>query len=103
MLLRSTASGDYPDFKETQEHILVEPVKMGENEAIAQGGNHRHRLFDDRAPSIRAAHETRAKVPRPIPIDHSGSSAGVGGQSSLPSGQRARIGAMAGERFCLWT
>src|SRR5260370_37332917 len=31
------------------------------------------------------------------------SSAGVGGQSSLPSVQRARIGAMAGERFCLGT
>jgi len=32
-----------------------------------------------------------------------GSSAGAGGKSSLPSGQRARTGAMAGERFCLWT
>src|SRR5262249_44587846 len=31
------------------------------------------------------------------------SSAGAGGQSALPSQQRARIGAMAGERFCLWT
>jgi len=32
-----------------------------------------------------------------------GLSAGAGGQSALPSGQQARAGAMAGERFCLWT
>src|SRR5271165_2524806 len=32
-----------------------------------------------------------------------GSSTGAGGQSTLPSWQRARAGAMAGERFCLWT
>jgi hypothetical protein len=69
MLLRSTTSGDYPDFKETQEHVLVEPVKMGENEAIEEGGNHKRRLFDDRAPSIRAAQEQRTKGH--LPIDHS--------------------------------
>ena len=38
---------------------------------------------------------------RETPFCRSG--AGAGGQSALPSQQRARIGAMAGERFCLWT
>ena len=40
---------------------------------------------------------------RQTPFAFGGSSAGAGGKSSLPSGQRARTGAMAGERFCLWT
>jgi hypothetical protein len=69
ILLGSTKSGDYPDFKETQEHVLVEPVEMGKAEELPRREYHKLRLFDDRAPSIRLAQENQQDAT--VPVDHS--------------------------------
>src|SRR5260221_12557495 len=67
MLLRSTISGVYPDFKETRGHVLVEPVKLGRNKAIEKAGIHKGRLLTVGARSIRVGQEQKTKAPFPFP------------------------------------
>jgi hypothetical protein len=58
MLLRHGASGlEYPDFKETAEHILVDRLNVASNGAAGAESGQRHSWFDERAPSIRRAQQ----------------------------------------------
>jgi hypothetical protein len=77
MLLRGSSDlSEYPEFKETAEHIFVERVKIGVADTGGHEEDHICYWFDERAPSIRRAQQRRdrnvtSEAPASdIPLDH---------------------------------
>jgi hypothetical protein len=77
MLLRHSSDlSEYPEFKETAEHIFVERVKIGVADTGGHEEDHTRYWFDERAPSIRRAQQPRGQnvssgsPASDIPLDH---------------------------------